>query len=1193
MAAWEPSPAIPAGAKPKEWRRVIDAAAAESARLVEKAHKTGSLGVGDAARWRSLQASLQAVGGLSKAEASISATGIGPLLEYANTSLADMTASLPAHAKGAVDELQTFLKTQGFDVLGDKGALGAAAARTKVAMTSDWANLAKTTQQGIIDATLVAMAGGQNPRDAARKMRGMVTDVGGITYGRALTIARTEMADLYDSSRIAYMKSTGVVDGWWWRARDDACPICQIQHGRKFAPDQHPNRHHNCRCLMVPLVDDDTPLGDYLPGKMRPRESVLAKLPKGWDAPDDLRSLIGLRDNPGWRPSLALVKPGTTIPGSKIPLPTPGWKAPKGWPDPPTKMDTPGDIGSHIVDKDGILHVTIADMPSNGAKYRLTDTGLDMALDVPNGKWIPLDKQMLEGENTIGKWVYYRLTHGQAGDPIQDVIDKAPWQPPAGYPLPPTKPVPLGSGWKSADFETPDTYMIVNDGGDMTLRYRLADDGLEIRVTMTQYDSGWEKVGVDSLQGDSPANAALHAYHALTQKKGVALAAKKVDDAAAAGFWTPAEGMPLPDFDALPNVPTAVVKEKYADGVLLINNRQYRLTPDGHMEYAVTDKTGKQIGIWKPVTASQIELSPVPKYAYARLVDEVNTAGGMKVVQAAAKAADDIPPIPQGMFIDAGNISDETGTLYLETPAGDIVKYKLSTSGMVQAKYQGQDWFTFTDLDMASPEGVYVKARLEKWKKTVTPKPVKPAGYGDESYTASEGHLYVVTNNEPYTYRLTAAGEVEFHDPWDAPDTWGPLNSAWGPQEKAWIKQRLDDMHAQYGKPTNAPVAPIVPPTPPPPTKPVKVSKPKPTVEDPTGWVGKPAPVAPVAPVKPEPLGEKAFTTLVDEAKKRYAALGTGKTLEKSYNWSYFEKAMQGDTSAIDYLVQNKYLSSTDAARWKAAALKAVEPADPTAAVAWARAMDEYAVLKAQHLADTKVWREANGLPDWEWLGFDDVRRHTDSEGPAWADRTMPRLTHSTAGVREMHEYTGSSFRPWNDELRDAWSGRGELRTWKAKTLKVDKVMTPSPEDVILVRGTDAGEFRFPPTADEKVVDPVGWGFHRNAPPPPMESLVGTVQHQPGYWSTSAGETSGYAPHAPVQLKIRAPKGTPMAWARPVSSFHHEREMIVGRGQDFYVHAVYKRNGQWIVEVEVLPPGTDAASVVMSPPRPASVPFTR
>jgi hypothetical protein len=51
--------------------------------------------------------------------------------------------------------------------------------------------------------------------------------------------------------------------------------------------------------------------------------------------------------------------------------------------------------------------------------------------------------------------------------------------------------------------------------------------------------------------------------------------------------------------------------------------------------------------------------------------------------------------------------------------------------------------------------------------------------------------------------------------------------------------------------------------------------------------------------------------------------------------------------------------------------------------------------------------------------------------------------------------------------------------------------------------------------------------------------------------------------------------------------------MVVGRGIDYFVHAVYRKPGGhgWIVEVEILPPGTDAASIAMTPVRPSATPF--
>lgn len=357
---YQPSPAIPLASAADRWAKVIDASAREASGLVAKAERNGGrLGKGDASKFLSLVTTLEATGKISGAESKVAATALAPLLGEMRATLGNLLADLPEHAERSVSDLAVFLGQRGQTKVANRGALAALAARTTQNMTSDWTRLAVQTRDGIVEATSRAMGAGLNPKDAARVMSQGVTDVGNLTYARANTIARTEMADLYDASRLAYMGGDPDVEGWVWRARPDACPICQIQHGRFFAPTDPPHRHHNCRCLIVPipksLVGKVPPKpGDYVqptnvdqsllePLYMRSRADIRARLPKSWDVDPltDLRTLVATRQNPGWRPSLTLQRPGGPLRPGKINPPPPAPPAPATPPAPPTPPATP------------------------------------------------------------------------------------------------------------------------------------------------------------------------------------------------------------------------------------------------------------------------------------------------------------------------------------------------------------------------------------------------------------------------------------------------------------------------------------------------------------------------------------------------------------------------------------------------------------------------------------------------------------------------------------------------------------------------------------------------------------------------------------------------------------------------------------------------------------------------------------
>lgn len=315
---YAPSPAIPAGMNPGDWQRTVAAIARSVELLVAKAQRNGRLGVGDASKYATLVETLQTLNRLNPTDARISAAALGPLLEQMRASLGDVLDTLPEHAQNSVEDLTSFLGAAGQGKVGSGAALAATTARVSQSITNDWTRLASRTRTEVVTAITQGMAGGLNPKEVARQ----ITNLGGLAHARALTIARTEMADLYDSARLGWMgENTDVVRGWWWRARPDACPMCQILHGEQFAPDEAPDRHHNCRCVMVPIPDGANPPPEARP---RPRASIVTMLPKSWrdDLPADLTTLVGKRDNPGWRPSRVLRRPG----GRATVGPPPGWE---------------------------------------------------------------------------------------------------------------------------------------------------------------------------------------------------------------------------------------------------------------------------------------------------------------------------------------------------------------------------------------------------------------------------------------------------------------------------------------------------------------------------------------------------------------------------------------------------------------------------------------------------------------------------------------------------------------------------------------------------------------------------------------------------------------------------------------------------------------------------------------------------
>lgn len=117
--------------------------------------------------------------------------------------------------------------------------------------------MAKATSRVLAD----GMAHGKNPRDIARQMS---QDIEGLTYRRALTIARTEVIHAHAEGQLDSMEDLGIeevgVDVEWRTAEDDrVCTLCQellgvvmtIEEARGLLP-----RHPNCRCAFAPALRD-------------------------------------------------------------------------------------------------------------------------------------------------------------------------------------------------------------------------------------------------------------------------------------------------------------------------------------------------------------------------------------------------------------------------------------------------------------------------------------------------------------------------------------------------------------------------------------------------------------------------------------------------------------------------------------------------------------------------------------------------------------------------------------------------------------------------------------------------------------------------------------------------------------------------------------------------------------------------
>jgi hypothetical protein len=373
-------------------------------------------GFGNAARYnayvRALQATLGITQEAAQASAYLMATNVVPLLRR---SLEDNLAQSEALATTSSQALSTWNEANGFPPVVDTPAFTAALARGTTAMTHDWANLTLDTQRGIARAVANGLVLGLHPTEVARNVHKALLETGQHSYSRGLLIARTEMQDMQANARLADLQANQFTPGWWWRARVDGCPVCQVQHGRAFPNTEHMQPHHMCRCVMVPIVEGSPEAGvahgDYVAGEQRPMEHVLDPppplrrsrqqrgIPQSWrdDLPEDPRDLVSLQPNKGWRDSWRLQRPSGTPSVPKGPTPPPGldkvtgsptgavlhlpngntvgvWRSPLGW------MDTEG----HRVRADWAKYLDAKFPPGEAPEVNMFG---EMARRNPDGSW--------------------------------------------------------------------------------------------------------------------------------------------------------------------------------------------------------------------------------------------------------------------------------------------------------------------------------------------------------------------------------------------------------------------------------------------------------------------------------------------------------------------------------------------------------------------------------------------------------------------------------------------------------------------------------------------------------------------------------------------------------------------------------------------------------------------------------------
>ncbi|MEV0593269.1 ADP-ribosyltransferase [Nonomuraea cavernae] len=193
---------------------------------------------------------------------------------------------------------------------------------------------------------------------------------------------------------------------------------------------------------------------------------------------------------------------------------------------------------------------------------------------------------------------------------------------------------------------------------------------------------------------------------------------------------------------------------------------------------------------------------------------------------------------------------------------------------------------------------------------------------------------------------------------------------------------------------------------------------------------------------------------------------------------------------------------------------------------------------------------------------LDDAVRHTsNAEGRAWARDNMPlpALTHEE--LRALDFYGGIGYKRINPALREKDADPGVV--WSPEVADeiaaMDQAIGKShlPSDMVLHRGVE-----------EKFLEWLGVDIKS---PDEMKRLRGRVITEPGYLSTSVGRRAGF--DGDLRVMLRAPKGHEALNMYPITKLIGEREILLRRGTSYIVRGVYRKDGHWYMEADVVPEG--------------------
>lgn len=156
--------------------------------------------------------------------------------------------------------------------------------------------------------------------------------------------------------------------------------------------------------------------------------------------------------------------------------------------------------------------------------------------------------------------------------------------------------------------------------------------------------------------------------------------------------------------------------------------------------------------------------------------------------------------------------------------------------------------------------------------------------------------------------------------------------------------------------------------------------------------------------------------------------------------------------------------------------------------------------------------------------------------------------------VDAIKNYTGSASTAINNMLRYPNKGYHSVST-ALQAKQIQEAMYPVPASITVHRGTD---FMGNDIGGSLTIDQ-------------MNQLTGKTFSDGSFFSASVGNAAAFSGKK-FNLEIEVPKGTPVLYAKPISSHKSENEIILGAGLHYKILSIAKVGHQYRVRVRVVNP---------------------